>query len=76
MSVTAIVGLVLYILAILFGTVTVGGQKIGYPWRPILFIFLFPIVGAILTIIGLLGITMIEPFISFFGFHWFIVTNF
>ena len=76
MSATAIIGMVLYVLAILFGSIKVDGVKIGYPWRPIFMIFLFPLVGVILTIVGLVGIVILEPFMYFFGSHWFIISNF
>lgn len=76
MTILGIVSLVFYILVVLSGKVTISNNEIAYPWRSIWWLFLYPIVGMLMTVLGLLGLVVLEPFLHFFGIQWFITMNF
>ncbi|MHB1118388.1 MAG: hypothetical protein ACYCZ7_02615 [Minisyncoccota bacterium] len=77
MSIMTIIGSILYAICILFVKITIGGKEILNQYhRATMLVVVFPVVGILFTIIGLLGLVMIEPFLHFFGWKWFIITNF
>jgi len=71
MSIMTIVGLVLWALTLLFGTVKVNGEKIRNPLtRIIVLAIAFPLIGMIFTIVGLIGLVFLAPVLHFFGWEW------
>ena len=77
MSTVTIIGLVLWGLALLLGNVTFNEMPIKNPLvRVVVIAIAFPFIGVVFTIIGLLGLVFLAPVLHFFGWGWFITTNF
>ncbi len=77
MSVMEIIGLVLWLLVIIFGKVTINNCEGSDPLaRIVVMLVAFPIVGILFTVVGLLGLVMLSPLLHLFGLNWFLKVNF
>ncbi len=77
MSITSIMGIILWVVFVLFGSIKFPDAEITNPIvKAIAAIIVFPLVGLVLSAIGLLGIVFVAPLLELFGWNWFIVANF
>jgi hypothetical protein len=77
MSVTLILGIIIWIVAILLGISTIQTTKISNSIVIVIVIVVgFPLVGFIFSLIGLLGIIFVAPLMELLGWNSFIITNF
>jgi hypothetical protein len=77
MSTMTIIGLVLWGIALLFGSVTFNEVAVKNPLlRVVAIVIAIPFIGVVFSIIGLLGLVLLAPVLHFSGWEWFITTNF
>lgn len=76
MSIVGFIGLALWVLVVITGTVDLFGWPVKDSWRMAIWLILFPLIGVLFTALGLLGLVMIAPILDLLGLKWFIVTNF
>jgi hypothetical protein len=70
MSAMEIVGLLLWILVILFGQIKINNRRVhDTTARILLATIAFPIVGLVFILIGLLGKVMLSPLLHFFSWN-------
>lgn len=75
MSTITIIGLALWAVSLLLGTVTINNVKVNQLARVIIIIIALPFVGMLLTILGLIGLAILSPILHFFDWSWFIIPN-